>query len=91
MILIGFSHFPIIDFRRSSPVTAIIVGIGRKKENSKAADLDISANYTPAIVNLAVHQIFAQNILPLLTGPPLKIDPCASSICNWRTAFAYVA
>jgi hypothetical protein len=50
LIPIGFSLFPITDFNKSYSVAAIIVGMEREKENSKAALLDMPANCPAAIV-----------------------------------------
>src|ERR1700747_3437772 len=49
---IGFSPLPRRDFSRGYPVATIMVGIERKKENSRAEARDIPASCPAAIVDM---------------------------------------
>src|ERR1700752_2989807 len=49
---IGFSPFPRTDFSRVYPVATTMVGIERKKENSRAEARDIPASCPAAIVDM---------------------------------------
>src|ERR1700757_2980530 len=68
----GFSPLPIRDFRSVYPVATTMVGMDRKKENSRAEALDIPANCPAAIVDM--ERDVPGNTAERIWHAPIQID-----------------